>query len=330
MLRFGVIGLGIGRVHVDVLNSLPNAELRAVCDLDKAKAKEIASAAGVKAYTDFVQMIEKEKLDAVSLCTNPKNHLPIGAECAKRGIHVLCEKPMGPSVEECLGLAQACEDAGVVLLVAQKKRFAPGVEFLKAHIGADFGAPISANYRFHLGQVGHNWFWQEDDGGGPLVENAVHAMDTLRWLLGDMKTIRGIGGNLFVKDRAPQIDIALGLIEFQSGAVAAVEVGAASEWAIADEELFIGCEKAVVRARGRFDQPSEILYVYRAEGKPRTKRIDYKGAKGSLDFVTEISHFIDCVENGTAPRVPGRDAAKSVAACLALKRAVREGKVVKL
>lgn len=168
----------------------------------------------------------------------------------------------------------------------------------------------------------------EDDGGGPLVENAVHAMDTLRWLLGDIKSIRGIGGNLFVKDRAPQIDIALGLFEFVSGAVAAVEVGAASEWCIADEELFISCEKAVSRTRGGFDQPSEILYVYRDEQQPKTELIDY--ANGHRDFIAELSHFIDCIENGVAPLVPGRDAAKSVAACLALKKAVREGTVVTL
>ena len=330
MLRFGVVGLGIGQVHVNVLKSLPNAELRAVCDLNEAKANEVGAAAGVAAYTDFVQMIETEKLDAISLCTNPKSHLPIGAECARRGVHVLCEKPMGPNVQDCLDLAQACEDAGVVLLVAQKKRFAPAVAFLKAHVGGDFGRAISANYRFHLGQVGHNWFWQEDDGGGPLVENAVHTMDTLRWLLGDMKSIRGLGGNLFVKDRAPQIDIALGLIEFQSGAIAAVELGSASEWVIADEELFIGCEKAVVRSRGAFAAPSEILYVYRDEQQPRTEVIDYSGDNGHRDFVAEISHFIDCIENGTAPLVPGRDAAKSVAACLALKKAVREGTTVEL
>ncbi len=329
-MRFAVVGLGIGEVHARVLSRMDTAELVGVCDLDEGVVTRVAEACGTESFTDTDALLSDAKPDAVCLCTPPKTHLPLGKMLADAGIHVLCEKPMAATVEECHALTEACEAAGVTLMVAQKKRFAPAISFLKEHVGGDFGAPISLNYRYHPGQVPKDWFWQEDDGGGPLVENAVHTFDTLRYVVGDIKTIRGLGGNFLNAKYAPQIDIALGLLEFENGCIGTVELGTASEWCVADEEFYLACEKAVVRSRGRFDQPNEILYVYRDEQEPRTFTVDYDGEAGHQDFVAEISHFMECAQTGATPLVPGCDAVKSIAACLGLKRAVREGTTVEL
>lgn len=327
-MKLAVIGLGIGAVHARVMARMSDAQLVGVCDLDENKAQSIAAECGTVAFTDWTEMLDRARPEGVSLCTNPKSHLPLGRGLAERGVHVLCEKPMAPTVEECLALADACEQAGVVLVIAQKKRFAPATAFLKEHIGADFGRPLSLNYRFHPGQVPLEWFWQEDDGGGPILENAVHVFDTLRYLIGEVKTIRGVGGTLLDMSRAPQVEIALGLLEFANGCIGAVELGTASEWCIADEELFVACEHAVARWRGAFDCPSELLYVYRAQQEPRTLTVDYTGDQTYRDFEAEIRHLMDCVAGKATPLVSGRDAARSVACCLAMKRAVREGGIV--
>ncbi|MEN6547918.1 MAG: Gfo/Idh/MocA family oxidoreductase [Armatimonadia bacterium] len=329
-MKLAVIGLGIGKVHAQVIHDAPDFELAAVCDLDEARVSECASRLGTRAYTDWQQMVNETRPDGVCLCTNPKSHLPLGSALAGCGVNVLCEKPMAPNVEQCLALAEACERAGVTLMIAQKKRFAPAIAFLKEHLNADFGKPLSLNYRYHPGQVPMNWFWQEDDGGGPILENAVHVFDTLRYLIGDVKTVRGIGGNILNPDRAGQVDLALGLLEFENGCVGAVELGTASEWAMADEEFYLACEHTVVRSRGGFDRPSEILYLNRAEAKPQTFCVDYEGAKGSQDFEAEIRHFVECIQKQQQPLITGRDAAKSIAVCQAMKRAVREGTTVEL
>ncbi len=329
-MKFAVIGLGIGGVDAEVLHGMPQAELVGVCDLNLELASQVAEAAQTRAFGDWEQMVEETRPEAVCLCTNPKTHLPLGSALAQRGIHVLCEKPMAPTVEQCLALTEACEKAGVVLMVAQKKRFAPAVNFLREHLAGDFGRPFMLNYRYQPGQVPKDWFWREDDGGGPILENSVHCFDSLRFMVGEIKTVRGLGGNLFVKDRAPQVDIALGLLEFENGCIGSVELGTASEWCVADEDLFVGCEKAVARWHGGFDRPSELTYTYRAEQKPQTVTFDYSGEAGSADFVREISHFIDCIETGKQPLITGADAAKSIALCLAMKKAVREGVTVTL
>ncbi len=329
-MRYAVIGLGIGAVHARVVADLPDAELVGVCDIDAEKAAAVAASCGTTAYTNWGEMVAQARPEAVSLCTNPRTHLPVTEGLAGRGIHVLCEKPMAPTVAECDALTQACETAGVTLMIAQKKRFAPAIQFLHEHVGGDFGPPISLNYRYHPGQVPKDWFWQEDDGGGPILENAVHAFDTLRFVVGEIALIHGLGGNLLVRDRAPQIDIALGLLEFENGCLGAVELGTASEWCLADEELYIACEHAVVRSRGGFDRPAELLYAYRAKQEPTTFTVDYEGDSGARDFVAEITHFMECARTGAAPLIGGRDAARSIACCLALKQAVREGVTVSI
>lgn len=327
-MKLAVIGLGIGKVHAQVISSAPDWELVGVCDLDQEKACQTAEACHTRAFGDWREMVEQAQPEGVCLCTNPKSHLPLGAALAEVGVHVLCEKPMGPSVEECIALADACEAAGVVLMIAQKKRFAPAVRFLKERVGKEFGKPISLNYRFHPGQVPLNWFWQEDDGGGPLLENAVHVFDTLRYVVGEIKTIRAIGGNYLNQERVGQIDIGLGLLEFENGCIGAVELGTASEWAVADEELYLACEHAVTRSRGGFDRPSEVLYLNRAEGTPQTYCVDYEGEAGARDFEAEIRHFVECIQQGKQPLISGREGAKSIACCLAMKQAIREGGVV--
>ena len=327
-MRLAVIGLGIGKVHAQVISQLPELALVGVCDLRAEVAQEVGAQNGTQAFSDWREMVETAGPEAVCLCTNPKTHLPLGLELAQRGIHILCEKPMAPTVQQCLDLADGCAQAGVVLMIGQKKRFTPAFQFLKERVGGEFGRPLSLNYRYHLGQVPRDWFWEEEDGGGPILENSVHTFDALRYLIGEIKTIRGLGGNLLNPDRRPQLDVALGLLEFENGCIGAVELGTASEWTVADEELFIACEKAVVRSRGRFDRPSEIVCFDRAGTGPQTLEVDYSAGNDARDFIAEITHFVDCIRTGQTPLVTGRDAARSIACCLAMKRAVREGRVV--
>jgi len=327
-MRFAVIGLGIGEVHAHVLSKMQDTELVGVCDVDPLRASRVASETGTQGFSSTEDLLQVAKPEAVCVCTPPKTHLPIGAALAGAGVHVLCEKPMAPSPAECQGLIDACKKAGVTLMIAQKKRFAPAIDFLKQHIGGDFGKPVSLNYRYHPGQVPKDWFWQEDDGGGPLVENSVHTFDTLRYLIGDIVAIQGIGGNLITPEYAPQIDIALGLLEFENGCIGAVELGTASEWNMADEEFFVACEKAVARSRGGFDRPDQIVYSYRGQAEINTFEADY--SDGHRDFVAEIRHFIDCALTGATPLVSGEEGAKSVACSFALKEAVRTGKRVEL
>jgi len=125
-LRLGVIGLGfIGRLHARIVSELSNAELVAVSDIDKATAEEIASTFGCKAYTDFKLMCNNEELDAVCICTPDEFHLENAVYAAKKGLHILVEKPIAPTVQQAKKILQEVEKNGVRIMVAHILHFDP-------------------------------------------------------------------------------------------------------------------------------------------------------------------------------------------------------------
>ena len=206
-VRVGVVGLGVGRRHVELFGAAEGAEVAAVCDIEEAAADEVAAQCGARPYASYGAMLEGERLDAVSLCTPPKLHAPMTEQAAARGLHVLCEKPMAPSVADCQRMIDACEGAGVTLMIALKKRFAPQYDRVRELCAGQM--PTWACARFALGRVDKDWFWDDADGGGPLLENSVHVIDILRHLMGDVARVSAEGGTLFMGHRAPTPDAAV-------------------------------------------------------------------------------------------------------------------------
>jgi len=323
-LRVGVIGLGVGRQHIRCYTELENAELVALADPIESVVNEQARECGAKAYTDAHAMLEEEKLDAVSICTPPASHLECTQAAAAVGTHVLCEKPMAPSVDHCDGMIEACTSAGVHLTIGQKKRFHPLVIRAKEVAESD---PIRwAVAKYALGRVEKEWFWQEDDGGGPLLENSIHTIDMLRHLMGEIVTVYAEGGNLFMPDFAPQMDAAAYTFRFENGSMAAVGSGMASEWEFANEHFYLACDRCEIRFHGSFDNPVHWWLGHREDPtNPEEDTIERHDS-----FMAEIEHFLGCVESGERPFVTGEDARGSVAACLAVKQSARSGQPVKM
>lgn len=328
-LRVGCIGLGIGKVHLQCYSTREDVRIVAVCDVDEALASEMAGKYGAAAYTSFHEMLSSKRLDAVSVCTPPGTHADIVEACAKAKINVLCEKPMAGTLIDCMRMIEAAERAGIILMVAHKKRFHPFYAFLKRMCDGDWGPILWASVRFALGRVEKDWFWNESDGGGPIVENAVHMFDLLRWLMGEPKLVFGFGGNLFAKHREPQIDAAAVCIKFSSGGVAALAIGYASEWDVAREQVAFATPSVVVDADGSFDSISQFRACTRSE-EPQPIDLSFITVGELDDFRNEIEHFIQCVLTGTKPLVDGYEGMQAVKLALATKHAIRTGQVVDL
>ena len=165
-MRVGVIGLaGVGRIHIN--KWLEIAELVSVCDLDSTVLAQVAKSCQISGYTNVEQMLDKEDLQAISICTPPKSHLSITQQVADRGIHVLCEKPMASTVSDCQAMIDICSHQSVVLQIGHKKRFLPAIQWLKEISEGDFGPIQYIVHRYpHPGMSNRDWFWAEDDGGG--------------------------------------------------------------------------------------------------------------------------------------------------------------------
>ncbi|MFP4056161.1 MAG: Gfo/Idh/MocA family protein [Candidatus Brocadiia bacterium] len=326
-LRIAVVGLGVGKTHAELLRETPGAQLVAVCDVDQAKAAEQAEKHGVEAYTSYDALLEGERLDAVSLCTPPRLHAPMAEQAAARGLHVLCEKPMAPSVADCQRMIDACQKAGVTLMIALKKRFAPHYLTIK-RLCERTEAPLWACARFALGRVTHDWFWDEEDGGGPLLENSVHMVDVLRFLMGDVVRVNAEGGTLFMAERAPVPDAAAATLRFASGGVAVLGIGYGCEWPMAREEVLLATPRMVFELQGGFDRADQLRYCYRENpGEVTTEQAEapYRGG-----FPEEMEHFVHCATTGARPRADGVAGREAVRICLAVKESIRTGAPVEL
>lgn len=327
-MKAAVIGLaGVGRAHVDRWADSPNAELVSVCDIVPRIADNFASEYGVRGYTSTEEMLDTEDLTAISICTPPKIHLALTRAAAERGIHVLCEKPMASTVADCQEMIDVCKSAGVVLQIGHKKRFVPPLLRLKELTEGAFGPIRYMVHRYpHPSMSNKDWLWAEDDGGGPILENAVHAADILGFLMGDVERVYAEGGTLFALHRKPQIDCAMFTLRFKSGAIGVVNAGMVSMRTFSFEDFYAANENGVAEVTGGFDSADTLHYSFRND--PEDWREENYPNFDS--FQAEIDHFVECIQTGSEPRASGEAGMKAVAICRAVKRSAEIGEPVVL
>ncbi len=327
-MRIAVIGLaGVGKNHVSRVSDMESAELACVCDIVPDIAQQTGEDCKVKAYTSAQEMFDKEKLGGVILGTPPKSHYPLTKMAAERGIHVLAEKPMASTVEDCQRMIDICKEKKVTLMIGHKKRFVPVLVRLKELVEGELGTIRYMLHRYpHPGMSNKDWFWQEDDGGGPILENAVHAADTLGFLMGDVERVYAEGGTFFAPHRAPQIDCAVYTLRFKNGSIATVGAGMVSMPGFNFEDYYIANENGVAEVSGSFDSAEVIRYALRSDPK-NVHEEKYLDADA---FTAEIQHFIECTKTGAEPRASGEAGKKAIAICRAVKKSHETGEPVEV
>ena len=325
-LRAAVVGLGIGQAHVREYVQRDDVEVVALVDpspeaMDAGRA--ICNAPG---FADLDTMLEQARPDIVSLATPPHLHLAQTRACVEAGAHVLVEKPLCVTADHARRFVELADRAKPIVMVAQKKRFIEPVRVLKQNIDGPWGPVRVASVRYWLGFVDKDWFWHDEQGGGPLVENAVHTADLLRHLVGEVTRVYAAGGNRFMAHRAPTPDVACVTVEFADDAVASVAIGYGSEWGFNDEQWALATERMTATLSGPFDQPADLRWCPRGQSGPGEHRhFDNVGG-----FPEEIDAFIAAVRNGGPSPVPVADAARSIDVCLAIKQSLRTRRVVEL
>jgi predicted dehydrogenase len=270
-------------------------------------------------------MLAREKLDGLSLCTPPSSHLPLTTLAAERGVHVLCEKPMATTAEQCQAMIDVCKKRNVTLMIAHKKRFVPAIARLKELTAGPLGAIKFMIHRYpHPGMSQKDWFWREDDGGGPILENAIHAADTLRFLMGDVERVYAEADTFFAVQRAPQLNCATATIRFKSGAIASLAAGMVSCPGMNFEDFWVATDVGTAEVFGRFDCAEALRYVFRTD----VRNVQEERFPGSDPFVAEMRHFLDCAQSGKPPLTSGEEGKRAVQLCRAIKESARTGKPV--
>ncbi len=250
MIRVAVVGCGgaawVG--HLPWVWENPHAELRATCDIDIDTARQAAQRWGAaNCYGDFRKLLQVESLDAVVIATPPNTHASLAQAALEHGLHVLLEKPMACTVDECDALARSQEQSGKILMLSHEKRFNPGFEKIKeiideGLIGKVFYLVVhwSAAVRLDPRQLcppdyrdSYQWRWTDPKaGGGILFDHLPHYLDLWRWWTG--AELASIDAELLNVRRdligdedlgGPHEDFAAALMKFTDGCVAIFETG---------------------------------------------------------------------------------------------------------
>ena len=268
-----------------------------------------------RGYSDCRSMLEKEKLDGVSICTPPSSHQQIAIEAVKRGVNVLCEKPLAPTVNGAVSMVEAAKNNKVLLMTAFKFRFFKQVQEAKRLIEEGKIGKILMFRNMFGGFVDmeERWFSKKSvAGGGVLLDNGVHAVDLCRFLLGEVKNVSA-RINTFVQ-RIEVEDSARILMEMEDGAMASVDLS----WSIPVPSEF--CAE-VYGTEGSIMLGGESGYHLRnGEGW-----IEIETDKTQLPaFSREVNHFVKCIRREEKPIVSGLDGLKAMEVIEAAYKSVEE------
>lgn len=174
--------------YAHLLASMPGAQLVAAAESDPARLEQMRGHfPRIPAwFCDFHEMLDKVETDAVIITSANASHEPIAVECARRGKHILCEKPLAARVDDGLRMISAAREHGVKLMTAFPVRFSPAIRQAKRHIqNGELGRIIGACTSNH-GSMPGGWFIEkEKSGGGAVMDHTVHVADLLRYLLED-------------------------------------------------------------------------------------------------------------------------------------------------
>jgi len=333
---FGLIGCGgIAPVHADAIGRIPNARLVAVCDIVEAKARAFAQKYGAEPYLNYRDLLARDDIHAVNVVTWSGTHADIGMDAARAGKHVIITKPMDISLEKIDRLIAACRESNVKLGATHQFRSYGCYRRLKRAI--DDGRLG----RLFLGNAFVKWWRAQDyydsadwrgtwalDGGGALMNQSVHWVDILQWLMGPVKTV-----SAYTRTMDHQIeveDLASAAVEFTSGAVGVIQ-GSTCIYKGQPQRVEVHGNK------GNVIVEAERITEWQVEGEEgavdsepaaQTSTADpLAGLAGGVEaHVVQIQDVLRAIEENRDPDLGGEEARKAVAVVLAIYESARTGR----
>jgi predicted dehydrogenase len=343
-MKYGLIGCGrIATNHVKaVLNN--NLEFVAACDIEESQINNLLAKHGldkdkaIKYYIDYKKMIEQNKLDLVAIATESGNHAEIALYCIDHGINCIIEKPIAMSIQEADQIIRHAEEKGVKVSACHQNRFNIAVQEMRKAVEAGrFGklSHGSVHVRWnrnvdYYAQAPWRGKWASD--GGALMNQCIHGIDLLRWMMGDeVEEVYGQTRQQF-HDYLEAEDVGMAVIKFKNGAVATIEGTTNVYPRNLEETLYLFGENGTVKLGGTSTNNIDVWqFADETEADHKNKGLEEATSNvygnGHTSLYTDV---IDAVKNDRRPyvdAVAGRNALELV---LAIYKSQKDGKPVKL
>jgi len=197
-LRFGLVGAGrIGQTYAEAFRGTPNARLTAVVDSNDAAATTMARQEGCQTWPSHIDLAESGTIDAVVVATPPAFHGPIAIDFLKRGIPVLCEKPVSFSLDVARQIRRTAGEQKVLFTMASKFRYAEDVIRARKIVGSGILGDVVLFENTFMSYVDMTRRWNSDpriSGGGVLIDNGTHSVDIMRYFIGPLSMIHAVEG----------------------------------------------------------------------------------------------------------------------------------------
>lgn len=336
-VRFGLIGCGrVAPRHAQSIQQIHEASLVAVADVKPSRADHFSSEYGAAAHYDHRSLLDRQDIDAVSICVPSGLHAQVAIDALEAGKHVLVEKPIALSLDDADRMIAVARARGLTLGVVLQNRYNSPMQMLRRAIDDGLLG------RLYLGNACVRWYrpqsYYEDDwhgtlamDGGALMNQSIHHIDALQWFMGPVQSVSAYSATLAHQMEAEDVGVAV--LRFVSGALATVE-GSTLTWpqnlegsvSIFGEHGSVQVGGTALnrvtlwKVRGQLEQESEIL---------TSQRVDPPSVYG-YSHREVIREFALALLAGRLPGTPGPEARKSLALVLAIYQSAREGREVLL
>ncbi len=341
-MRIGIIGTGmIGKVHAQAIRAMEGGELHSVFNRRIEGARKLGDEHGVPAFADLREFLADPELEAVTVCTPSGAHFEPALAALRAGRHVLVEKPLEVSTEKVDRLMETAREAGKTLASVLNRRFTPAMdEFRSAVAGGRFGRITSAScyvkwYRDQAYYDSADWrgTWAMD-GGGALMNQAIHAIDALLLLAGPVRSVSAATACL-AHERIEVEDIGVAALEFESGARGVIE-GSTCCWSAAGHPVRIqicGTDGSVFLADETFEvwdfretaAQDELVRSAMMGGPGGGLGANNPKAIGFLQHQRNIEDFVTAIREGREPATSASSARLAVSVMEAIYQSARDG-----
>lgn len=346
-LRYALIGCGrIARNHIAAaLNNADELALCAVCDPIPERMEAVLTAvpeaqrARVRRYTDHRELLEKEHPDLCAVATESGRHAAVGLDVIAAGSHAIIEKPLALSLSDARALIEAADKRGVKLCACHQNRFNKSIQKIRAAVeDGRFGRMLhgAAHVRWNRGpsyyeQAPWRGTWAQD--GGALMNQCIHNIDLLRWMMGDdVREVMAYTANL----AHPYIqaeDLGMALVRFGNGAYGIIEGTTNIYPRNLEETLYLFGEKGTVKAGGKsVNAIEEWLFADGLDSEDEVKRSFAENPPNVYGYghTPLYADMARAIRDNRAPYVDGRAGMRALELVLAIYRSAQKGCAVTL
>ena len=333
--KAGIIGCGrIFPMHAVPIRDQAEVELQAVCDIKKGRAQTAAKEFNCRPYFDYKKMLSEEELDVVHICTPHYHHAPATITAAQQKIDILTEKPMSITEKNAQKMIAAAAENDVTLGVIFQNRYNPGSVLIKEKLSSGELGKIKGARLFLTWQRTDEYYSQSDwkgtwdkEGGGVIIDQSIHTLDLLRWLVDSPVTAVEASIATRNHDYIEVEDMAEGIINFNCGVTASFYT---MNYYSCDApvELELHCERGTAKITGDTGRVSfNNGKIIEAQCNPE-ETFNYGSGQSywGVSHVKQINNYYRALLKGEKPDITGNEALKTQQLVCAIYKSGKENK----